>query len=188
MKESEYNKLIEEHGEPLTKKMIQVLDNYKGANGKKYKSDYRAILNWVVDKVKGVKNERTTNKVVENLIQANMTDSHSKCPYCKREVPKKEIELFGKKRYVQPVCECVAKKLDEDTKKAADRSREHELKRLFSIHNLGERFNESNFTNFIAREGTEKCFKLAQNMSMSLKHGKASPYCFGVNLVTENPI
>ncbi len=23
-----------------------------GANGKKYKSDYRAILNWVVDKVK----------------------------------------------------------------------------------------------------------------------------------------
>jgi hypothetical protein len=60
MKESEYNKLIEEHGKPLTDKMIQVLDNYKGANGKKYKSDYRAILNWVVDKVKGVKNERVT--------------------------------------------------------------------------------------------------------------------------------
>jgi hypothetical protein len=59
LKESEYNKLIEEHGKPLTDKMIQVLDNYKGANGKKYKSDYRAILNWVVDKVKGVKNERT---------------------------------------------------------------------------------------------------------------------------------
>jgi hypothetical protein len=59
LKESEYNKLIEEHGKPLTDKMIEVLDNYKGANGKKYKSDYRAILNWVVDKVKGVKNERT---------------------------------------------------------------------------------------------------------------------------------
>jgi hypothetical protein len=58
LKESEYNKLIEEHGKPLTDKMIEVLDNYKGANGKKYKSDYRAILNWVVDKVKGVKNER----------------------------------------------------------------------------------------------------------------------------------
>jgi transposase len=58
MKESEFNKLVEEHGEPLTLKMIQVLDNYKGANGKKYKSDYRAILNWVADKVKGEKNER----------------------------------------------------------------------------------------------------------------------------------
>jgi hypothetical protein len=31
--------------------MIEVLDNYKGANGKKYKSDYRAILNWVVERV-----------------------------------------------------------------------------------------------------------------------------------------
>ena len=29
-----------------------VLDNYKGANGKKYKSDYRAILNWVVKRAK----------------------------------------------------------------------------------------------------------------------------------------
>jgi hypothetical protein len=59
MKETEYNTLVELHGRPLVAKMIQVLDNYKGANGKKYKSDYRAILNWVVDKVKGVKNERT---------------------------------------------------------------------------------------------------------------------------------
>jgi hypothetical protein len=58
MKESEYTKLVEEHGEPLTKKMIEVLDNYKGSNGKKYKSDYRAILNWVADKVKGEKNGR----------------------------------------------------------------------------------------------------------------------------------
>lgn len=51
LKESEYKKLVEEHGEFLTQKMIEVLDNYKGANGKKYKSDYRAILNWVKDKV-----------------------------------------------------------------------------------------------------------------------------------------
>jgi hypothetical protein len=28
------------------------LNNYKGANGKKYKSDYLAVLNWVVDKAK----------------------------------------------------------------------------------------------------------------------------------------
>lgn len=46
----EYSKLVEEFGENATKRMIQILDNYKGANGKKYKSDYRAILNWVVDK------------------------------------------------------------------------------------------------------------------------------------------
>jgi DNA replication protein DnaC len=70
--------------------------------------------------------------------------------------------LFGKKRYVQPVCECVAEKLDEDTKKAADRLREQELKRLFSINDLGERFNESSFSNFMIRQGAESCFKIAQ--------------------------
>ena len=46
--DSEYQKLVEEHGEIATKRMIEILDNYKGANGKKYDSDYRAILNWVV--------------------------------------------------------------------------------------------------------------------------------------------
>ena len=30
--------------------MIEILDNYKGAKGKRYKSDYRAILTWVVDR------------------------------------------------------------------------------------------------------------------------------------------
>jgi hypothetical protein len=49
----EYEKLISEHGEAKVKEMINVLDNYKGAKGTTYKSDYRAILNWVVDRVKG---------------------------------------------------------------------------------------------------------------------------------------
>ena len=50
--EDEYKKLVDEHGEELTKQMITILDNYKGASGKKYKSDYRAILNWVVQRAK----------------------------------------------------------------------------------------------------------------------------------------
>ena len=44
----EHQKLIDEHGQAATAKMIEILDNYKGASGKTYKSDYRAILNWVV--------------------------------------------------------------------------------------------------------------------------------------------
>ena len=50
--DDEYKKLVDEHGEELTKQMITILDNYKGANGKKYKSDYRAILSWVVKRTK----------------------------------------------------------------------------------------------------------------------------------------
>ena len=52
MKQSEYDTLVEKHGKAATDKCIEVLDNYKGANKKKYDSDYRAILSWVVDKVK----------------------------------------------------------------------------------------------------------------------------------------
>ena len=46
----EYAKLCEQFGEDPTKRMIEILDNYKGAKGKRYKSDYRAILTWVVDR------------------------------------------------------------------------------------------------------------------------------------------
>ena len=52
MTEAEYCRLIDRFGELSTKKMIEILDDYKGAHGKTYKSDYRAILTWVVEKYK----------------------------------------------------------------------------------------------------------------------------------------
>lgn len=52
MKESDYQKLVEKYGQKATEKMIEVLDAYKGSTGRRYKDDYRAILMWVVDKVK----------------------------------------------------------------------------------------------------------------------------------------
>lgn len=51
MSQDEYDALIEKYGEQVAKKCIQELDNYKGASGRKYKSDYRAILSWVADRV-----------------------------------------------------------------------------------------------------------------------------------------
>lgn len=48
--EQEYQKLVEAHGEAMVQRMIEILDNYKGAKGKRYKDDYRAILNWVVQR------------------------------------------------------------------------------------------------------------------------------------------
>ena len=51
MTEDEYEKLLTKYGKEKTVKMIEILDNYKGASGKKYKSDYRAILSWVVKRV-----------------------------------------------------------------------------------------------------------------------------------------
>jgi len=49
MTEEEHGKLVAAYGKDATRKAIERLDNYKGAKGKTYKSDYRAILSWVVD-------------------------------------------------------------------------------------------------------------------------------------------
>lgn len=52
MTEKEHAQLVGEYGSSLTDKFIEILDNYKGASGKTYKSDYRAILNWVVKRTR----------------------------------------------------------------------------------------------------------------------------------------
>lgn len=51
LSQDEYDKLVFSHGEEKTQRMIEILNNYKGSSGKKYKSDYLAILNWVVGRV-----------------------------------------------------------------------------------------------------------------------------------------
>jgi len=53
MTEIEYKKLIAMIGENNTKACITKLNDYKGAKGKKYKSDYLAIRNWVINEVTG---------------------------------------------------------------------------------------------------------------------------------------
>lgn len=52
MTEEQYQKLCEKYTEHNTKIFIDILNNYKGSNGKKYKDDYLAILNWVIDRAK----------------------------------------------------------------------------------------------------------------------------------------
>ena len=50
MTNDEYKSLESEYGEHGVKRMIEILDNYKGSNGKTYKSDYRAIKSWVIER------------------------------------------------------------------------------------------------------------------------------------------
>jgi hypothetical protein len=55
--DKEYGKLVRDYGESAVARMIDILDNYKGANGKTYSSDYRAILTWVIDRYKEEQNK-----------------------------------------------------------------------------------------------------------------------------------
>jgi len=62
MTRHEYETLVQQYGERDTKKMISILNNYKGAHGKAYTSDYHAILKWAVGEV--VNGRPAKNKVV----------------------------------------------------------------------------------------------------------------------------
>ena len=51
MTKEEYERLVEKYGELFTKACIEKLNDYKGSSGKRYKSDYLAIKNWVIERV-----------------------------------------------------------------------------------------------------------------------------------------
>lgn len=61
--DEEYGKLVAEHGKDGAVWMIQKLDGYKAARGMTYKSDYRAILNWVVREYKKQQQYGTTSEI-----------------------------------------------------------------------------------------------------------------------------
>lgn len=77
----EFVKLAEEFTEDSAKRMIEILNNYKGSSGKKYKSDYMAIRNWVVDRYNeelnkhGQKNNRTISGDPGQAIGKTFRDS-----------------------------------------------------------------------------------------------------------------
>ena len=68
----EYSTLVTELGDADTKRCIEILDNYKGSKGQKYKSDYRAIRSWVIKALDEEKrkqsfnNQKTTVKNEQN--------------------------------------------------------------------------------------------------------------------------
>ena len=74
MTDAEYQKLIDKYGENDTSRLIEILDNYKGQSGKKYKSDYRAILNWVVDRLQEEKKNKPAS--FEDLDVEALEDLH----------------------------------------------------------------------------------------------------------------
>ena len=68
----EYSTLVTELGDADTKRCIEILDDYKGSKGRKYKSDYRAIRSWVIKALDEEKrkqsfnNQKTTVKNEQN--------------------------------------------------------------------------------------------------------------------------
>ncbi len=64
---AEYEALVAKLGEDGAKRCIEILDNYKGSTGRKYKSDYRTILNWVVQRYEEEQQKGKQCKPTSNL-------------------------------------------------------------------------------------------------------------------------
>lgn len=67
----EYSSLVAKLGsDQRAKRAVEVLDNYKGATGRQYKSDYRAILSWVVNRL--AEDEKTTGGRMTNAPKSDI--------------------------------------------------------------------------------------------------------------------
>lgn len=63
----EHSSLVAKLGEDGAKRCIEILDNYKGSTGRKYKSDYRTILNWVVQRYEEEQSRKRRDKPSGNI-------------------------------------------------------------------------------------------------------------------------
>ncbi len=71
MTNDEYTSLVTKVGEHGAIRCIEILDNYKGANGKKYNSDYRAILNWVITRYNEEQAQVSPNQAPQSSSKPN---------------------------------------------------------------------------------------------------------------------
>lgn len=72
MTEEQYSVLCTKYSKPFADKCIEELDLYKHSSGRSYKSDYHAILKWVVDNV--MKKYPALAKSAEKAVAENSPD------------------------------------------------------------------------------------------------------------------
>ena len=93
MTEKEHGKLVAQFGESGTRACIEKLDNAKGSKGYKYKSDYRAILSWVVGELKLDKKTPGSGQV-KKCSKCDHVITGPTCIYCEAaEAEKAEAEV-----------------------------------------------------------------------------------------------
>lgn len=94
-----------------------------------------------------------------------MTDSQSSkiCEHCGNKVKAIPIELFGTTRWVQPVCQCEQDLRKAEWKQMENYQREREVRELFAISDMGDKYLQASFDNFITRQGADSVLKIAKH-------------------------
>lgn len=102
---------------------------------------------------------------MNDLVTTNQTASHSSkvCEYCGNEIQAIEVEVLGSKRWVQPSCKCEVDIRKAEITRYESFQREREVRELFSISNVGDKYLNASFDNFLKRSGSENAFKIAKH-------------------------
>lgn len=107
---------------------------------------------------------------VNNLIQMNLaSDKEHICPHCEEVVPKLELEIFGHKRIVQPLCHCEVKIKEEELQRLVKAGDKREIEKRFALDSLGDRFKGSTFAEFKMRLGAVKAFEVSVKYAQDFK-------------------
>ena len=96
MTEDEYQTLLVKYGQEQTARMVEILDNYKGSSGKNYKSDYRAILSWVVGEYE--KNKQQSRQVTYGNEYANNAVGREQARVAAKEQRDREFADYIRKK------------------------------------------------------------------------------------------
>lgn len=101
--------------------------------------------------------------VLGRILSTSASDGEGReCIYCKTFIPVLEVDVLGRASKVQPVCECEARKCDEERIEFENRQKRLDIQKLFSISDVGSRFHETTFENYILRDGTERAYQVAK--------------------------
>ena len=98
--------------------------------------------------------------------KANITSLSSatltyKCPDCGRRVAPIAIDVFGRERLIKAVCECEQERWKQEAKEAEAEEKRRSIAKLFSMAELGPRFEECTFEAWSPRLGAARAYKAA---------------------------
>ena len=109
------------------------------------------------------------NQLVDNILQSQSVTSPydtKNCPHCGKEIKpfEQDLSFLGKgKRWILPACKCEQDAMLAEVEKANKFQEERKVRELFSISDVGDRYLQATFNDFIPRQGTETATRIIKH-------------------------
>lgn len=99
------------------------------------------------------------------------------CPVCGKERTWRKASIMGVVIRASIMCECEIALEREEKKREEAKEKQERLNRVLAMSNLGERFKEASFENFVPSAGTETCFDTMKEYAETFCRSTDTGYC-----------